>query len=191
MMKRLLAAVSLSSLGLLLGASVVMAGGGGGHKGSTTIIKNSNSTYVSQSNTASFGNGVGVTSSTGNNKASKNTKGDVTITSGDSTVNISVNNAANSNTADVNSCCCDKGPVDPPTVDSETNHNTVIISNCCKVTVKQSNVALIENTVQVSTSTGGNTADKNTDGDVKVTSGDSDVTINIDNAANSNSLTIN
>lgn len=51
----------------------------------------------SQTNNASVSNTVTVSSSTGGNKANKNTGGDVSITTGDSNVDISITNNVNSN----------------------------------------------------------------------------------------------
>lgn len=53
-----------------------------------------------QRNLANIWNGVLVIASTGGNEANKNTGGDVTITTGDNTVNVTINNTINqTNTA--------------------------------------------------------------------------------------------
>lgn len=53
-----------------------------------------------QRNLANIWNGVLVIASTGGNQASKNTGGDVTVTTGDATVNVTINNTVNqTNTA--------------------------------------------------------------------------------------------
>lgn len=199
MMKKLLAAFSLSSVSLLLGTSVVLAASGdssiiknGAGSHNTIVIKKCCSTWVSQKNSANFGNGIEVVNSTGGNKANKNTNGDVTTTSGNSTTNIGVANTANMNTAEVtNCCCCASNLVDPLISDNGAGSvNKITIKSSCSTSVKQKNTANIENNVEVVSSTGGNTANKNTGGNVDVTSGSSNVTVNINNTANSNSLTL-
>ncbi len=56
-----------------------------------------NKTVTKQTNNANIRNTVNVVSSTGGNKANFNTGGDVSVTSGDSSVTVNITNNVNSN----------------------------------------------------------------------------------------------
>ena len=62
-------------------------------------IKTSKKTVRVQINNAKVKNSVTVISNTGGNKANGNTGGNVEVTSGDSSVNVTITNTVNSNSA--------------------------------------------------------------------------------------------
>src|SRR3989338_5893675 len=64
-------------------------------------VNNTQSTNVSQNNTANFTNYIDADADTGDNDANKNNGGDVSIETGDASVNVSVSNSANQNWAEV------------------------------------------------------------------------------------------
>lgn len=72
-------------------------------------------------------------------------------------------------------------------VDSD---NTVKVENNQTQNVVQNNEAKIENNISANSSTGGNSASRNTGGDVKVDTGDADTTVNVSNSANTNVATV-
>ncbi|MEK7573081.1 MAG: hypothetical protein AAB531_01520 [Patescibacteria group bacterium] len=60
-----------------------------------------------------------------------------------------------------------------------------------KLKIDQSNSAAVSNTININTSTGGNTASSNTGGSTTITSGTSTVTVTITNTLNSNTAVVN
>lgn len=66
------------------------------------------------------------------------------------------------------------------------SHNSCRIRISKKVRISQSNSSKIKNGVWVGVSTGGNDANKNTGGDVSITTGDVDVNVTITNDVNQN-----
>lgn len=67
----------------------------------------------------------------------------------------------------------------------DSNSSATVNSNN-STTVSQSNAASVTNTVSVKSNTGGNTANRNTGGEVKVDTGDASAKVGITNVANSN-----
>lgn len=182
-------AISLLSLVLAVGsvsAATISGNGAGSHN--EIIMKSKVSFAVDQANLANFGNDIGTSSNTGNNKADKNTGGSVTIVGGDSSSTVGVTNAANSNSnTSTNSCCPCSLPGDITiTGNGADSKNKVVDVSKCKTEITQSNEANIYNSVETSTSTGGNSANSNTGGDVNISSGNSTSSVTVSNAANSN-----
>ncbi len=68
------------------------------------------------------------------------------------------------------------------------SHNHCSIKVVTKTTTKQINNATVVNTVNVTSKTGGNSASFNTGGDTSITSGESSVSVTIENNVNSNSM---
>lgn len=67
------------------------------------------STSVTQVNNVNVGVNVNSKANTGNNKASKNTIGNTNLTTGNATSNVAVVTTGGTNTANVDSCCCEGG----------------------------------------------------------------------------------
>ncbi|MBI5044402.1 MAG: hypothetical protein HZC02_00570 [Candidatus Levybacteria bacterium] len=155
-------------------------------------VKNKHVVKVKQKNTTNITNSVGLTQSTGGNNAKKNTGGDVTLTSGDATANVTIDNTTDGNTATVDGCGCAGGDT---TVNVEGNGadstNKVKVSNVNVTKATQKNTTTVINGVSIGQTTGGNSANSNTGGSVDVTSGDADATVGIANSVGENSLTIN
>lgn len=70
---------------------------------------------------------------------------------------------------------------------SDTN---VTVNNTENTTVNQTNATLIVNAVHASSSTGGNDANFNTGGDVKINTGDATTRVKIENTGSSNDATL-
>lgn len=154
-------------------------------------VKSTSSSVVSQTNTAVFVTEVGATTSTGGNKANKNTGGSTSITSGAALTNVGIANTANVNTNSNGQCgcgCCDQ--IGNWNVEISGNGadswNKVKVSENCTNALIQSNSANIYNGIVTVTQTGGNTSSKNTNGDVTVTTGAAATTIVVENNANIN-----
>jgi len=150
-----------------------------------------NEVKVDQDNKADFYNKVDADANTGDNDANKNTGGDVEITTGDATVDVTVDNMANFNWADINCGCL----LDDLTVKVDGNgynsDNTVNVELESDQKVDQDNDADFDNNVKkLDAETGNNDADKNTGegGDPSIDTGDADVTVDVSNSANTNGV---
>lgn len=71
----------------------------------------------------------------------------------------------------------------------DTN-NTTSVNQSNNTTVSQNNAATVTNNISVKTNTGGNTASRNTGGDVVVDTGSAGATVSIENVANRNSASV-
>lgn len=69
--------------------------------------------------------------------------------------------------------------------------NTVDVRSDSTTTIDQNNDGDIDNSISVSSNTGGNTANRNTRGDSDVTSGDTSTSITVRNQGNTNRLNLN
>ncbi len=72
----------------------------------------------------------------------------------------------------------------------DNSNNRCRIKIVRKLKIEQSNIATVTNTIGGSVSTGGNTANGNTGGDVNVGSGSATVTITITNTLNANVIVL-
>lgn len=158
----------------------------------TVVILESQTQTVVQGNLALVGNLVVAGANAGNNTANQNTGGDVDITSGKAIVDVSVDNLINKNVASVPSCCCDPCSENTNTVqildNGNKSTNTVVIGESCSETVAQLNAALVFNGVLAGANSGNNEANKNTDGNVTITTGKAKVKTAITNKVNKNRL---
>lgn len=77
----------------------VTISGNGDHSQNSVWATTKCITKLDQTNMANIANSVQVGSGTGGNEASHNTNSDVTVVSGDSSANVTVNNMVNSNTS--------------------------------------------------------------------------------------------
>ena len=141
----------------------------GSDSASSVSVSQNQTTTVSQSNESSINNSVATSQNTGNNSASGNTQGTVTVSSGDIHSSTTISNAGNSST--VQTGCC--SPL-PATVTVSENgsgsNNTVSSDSTTTTTVTIFNSAMITNTLSGTAVTGRNTADNN-NGNVSIRSG--------------------
>jgi len=166
------ALVAYSFVGPALAVDVEVSGNGA-NSNNTANVSVSNSTIVDQSNVANISNDVNVNADTGKNDANGNTGGNVSIDTGDATANVGVSNTANSNIANVDGCCAGDVSVtiggDKPNGANSTNVAKVGVSNTNWV--DQFNRATVRNDVDVDADSGKNDANRNTGGDVSITTG--------------------
>ncbi|MBP9717002.1 MAG: hypothetical protein KBD51_03625 [Candidatus Levybacteria bacterium] len=149
---------------------------------------------VDQDNDADFDNRIDGDSNTGDNDAKKNNGGEVSIETGDASVDVTVDNMANFNWADLN-CGCVFGEggltvdVSGNAYNSDNNVNGDFDS---KQDVDQDNDAEFDTNVKNSDAeTGNNDANKNNAGageDPSIETGDADVNVGVANSANMNSV---
>jgi len=168
------------------GTTTVTVSGNGADSNNDANVTVNTSKSIYQTNTANIQNNVNISSNTGDNTANKNTGGDVSIETGDANVSSSVSNSANSNVANVSCGGC------PGDLNVSISGNGADSKNDAKVKVTdntlllQTNNATVKNNVDVDTNTGGNTANKNTDADVEISTGDSSVEVDVTNKVNQN-----
>jgi len=163
--------------------------GNGSDSTNTTAVANTNVTTVVQSNTANINNNVSSSSNTGNNDANDNTGGDVNIDTGDATTDVSVTNVANSNAASVDNCC--QNDVDVTISGNgtgSTNDAALALTNT--TTLFQTNEANVSNNVDADSHTGNNDANDNTDGNVRIDTGNAETSVTLSTLANANSARV-
>lgn len=161
--------------------------GNGADSNNTTIVSSNNETAVVQTNSASINNSISASSNTGGNKANRNTGGDVTVDTGNSKTLVSVENSANTNTADVANCStCGMGAEVKVSGNGVDSKNLVDLKLSDQTQVVQANSGSIVNSVSAGSSSGDNNADRNTGGDVEVTTGHALTHVDLATQANSN-----
>lgn len=168
----------------LASTTIEITGNGAGADNWATVNQTSNTT-VSQNNTANVTNNVNADAKTGGNDANFNTGGDVTVNTGNAGVSADVTNVLNSNAADVN--CCSTGNTNVTIADNGAfSNNGVTLNQGSTTSVGQNNVANVTNTVNADAKTGGNDANKNTGGDVTISTGKAVVDASVSTTANMN-----
>lgn len=146
----------------------------------------SNTVDVRQYNDADVENNVDANAKTGRNDADRNTGGAVTISTGNATTGVTVNNRLNSNWASVGGNGAGGSLDIEISGNGADSDNEVELDLDNSVWVVQDNKADVENNVDADASTGGNDADRNTGGDVSIDTGDAEVDVNVTNLANFN-----
>jgi len=86
-------------------AVTIEVSGNGSDSDNTVNYTQENEVEIEQENEADITNNIEVDANSGNNEAEDNTGGDVTIKTGKAEANVTVNNSANLNQAEVNACC--------------------------------------------------------------------------------------
>lgn len=171
-------------------ATEITVSGNGSSSDNTVKLNQDNDVHVDQDNDAHISNDIDVTANTGGNRASGNTGGNTTVTTGDAGSTVSVDNTANKNVANVDSCNCTGDTTVKVARNGHGSNNTVNLDSDNNVRVDQDNDASIHNDVDSTANTGRNRANDNTGGDVRVTTGDASTTTAVSNAANYNSAVV-
>lgn len=185
-------AISLLALSTLpsFAATATVSGNGADSKNSINI-SSSNSVRINQTNTANISNNVSVVANTGGNTANENTGGNVSISTGNSNVSVGISNIANKNTLDLSGLCgCLTGTGFDVSISGNgaDSHNQIKVGSHNSLHVNQKNNAHVNNTVWVFSGTGHNVANKNTGGNVSISTGNANSSVSIMNEVNSNSL---
>lgn len=170
--------------------TLTISGNGAGAE-SEVEYENETSTTVVQNNVSNITNHVDVDADTGSNEAEENTGGDVMIETGDATAEVVLTNQVNSNQAQVNTCGDCAGDVTVEIKDNGADsENEVELEQETETTLHQNNMANIRNDVDADAKTGKNEAEENTNGDIKIDTGDATVKVMTHNTANMNSAVI-
>jgi hypothetical protein len=184
-----------TTLPAFAGTTIVLSGNGV-DTDNDAVVELNHATVVQQTNEADISNNVDVSANTGDNAASRNTGGDVEISTGNSSANVAVSNAANSNVADVDGCC-DYGADVLIEGNGDNSDNTADLKVSNTTVLTQWNEAKVKNDVDVDANTGFNRANRNTGGDVSITTGNAKVGdglsnpgVYVSNVLNSNSARI-
>lgn len=145
-----------------------------------------NNTKLWQENDAKVNNDINVDAETGDNAAKDNTNGDVEITTGDITSDVTVSTTANANVADLAGTGIGGDLSVWITGNGSDSHNEVELELENKTLVSQDNDAHIRNDVDVDEESGDNRADDNTGGTVSIETGDAGSVVTVDNMVNFN-----
>lgn len=183
------------------GGSVSNTDNGAESTNTADLAYNTN-TATFQTNEATIDNGMNLSANSGYNEADRNTAGDSTITTGDANVAANVLTMANNNLAGnviygvVNIFGDLIGDIIFPeealtTTLANTNNgadstNNASYESTSADTTMQFNEANITNELTFDANTGNNDISKNTNGDNKVVTGDSDIKASVTNIANMN-----
>jgi len=177
-----------TALPVLAGTTIEISGNGTYSDNDATVSLGQSTTVV-QSNFSDVYNRVDADADTGDNDANDNTGGEVSVETGDASVDVRVSNALNSNTAEVD--CCPSGDVDVLISGNGSNSdNTVGLKMGSSTELYQENVADVTNKVYADADTGGNDAEDNTGGSVSVETGNASVKVDLATTANSNSAKV-
>lgn len=173
--------------------------GNGAEANSVAEVTTTNTTNVTQTNTASVNNFIKAESTSGGNTTSKNTGGNTLIDTGKATTVVDVANLLNSNSATVD--CCAQGAYDVKISgngagDEEENGsakatvngggNVVNLGSTNTTNLVQDNDAHVGNHVWADSNSGDNYAGKNTGGDVRVYTDDAATQVGVSTTANNN-----
>ena len=163
----------------------------GAQSDNTVKVEDKQSNEVKQSNQANVSNVVGLTANTGGNSASKNTGGDTKIKSGDIEAGVSIETNVNANEADVEACCDEDSDTNIDITGNGAKSDSKVETKTEKKTeLEQKNKAQVGNVVGAYLETGDNKANKNTNGDSKIVSGDIEAGIEIMTEGNANAAEV-
>lgn len=180
---------SLLAMPVLADTSITESGNGA-NSDSNVSVSTSNTSNVTQSNSADVTNTVNTTSNTGGNSASDNTGGNSSISTGVSNSTVGISNALNNNAAHVDGT----GSMGTTNIDVNNNGassgNSVNTSSDNTAGIFQNNSANVSNVVSANQTTGDNHANDNTNGSSSISTGMATSTVNMGTTANQNMASI-
>lgn len=188
---KIVSSVLSASLTLLAVAPVAFASditvvGNGADSTNQANISLTRTVTIQQENNAKVNNEVSVKANTGNNEASENTGGEVSIDTGDASIKLSAYSSANSNRASV---CCEEFDVSAKVSGNGADSvNRVNLNLRNDKNYYEVNNLEIKNNFRVEGNTGNNKANGNTDGDTKISTGDVLIEVLLSNKGNSNEV---
>lgn len=196
-LKKVISTSALVLVSFVLTVSSASASINIGSNGANSVNKIYSKTKVSNTtvltNSSNIYNGVVAATSTGGNKANKNTGGNVTVDSGNANTDVRVTNNVGLISAELNgSCNCScMNPASMAITDNGArSRNRIKSSVKCTNAVMATNNASVANEVAVATETGGNSANSNTGegSDVEVSTGTATTDVVISNNVGSITL---
>ena len=183
------AGVMMANIATPAFATTIEISGNGSGSDNSVAVKETNTTTVTQNNTANVTNTVKTNADTGDNKANYNTGGNTEVKTGEAKVTANVTNNLNTNTAKVD-CCAASDTEVKISGNGAKSDNEVDLTKSNTTTVTQNNTANVTNDVDADADTGGNKAGKNTGGDVSIETGKATVKVGVATAANVNSAVV-
>ena len=141
-------------------------------------VTNKKKVAITQKNKANVSNITAITQNTGGNKANKNTGGSVTITTGDATASVTNTTTTGNNVANVDLCECVDGDLNVTVSgNGSDSYNKVKVKSVHSTTYSQKTYTNVTNGTEIDQNTGDNKANKNTNGDVEIVTGTTDVAV--------------
>lgn len=177
------------------GSLSAIISGNGSDSDNEIELELENETEVNQTNLADIQNDVKVEAETGDNEAEDNTGGDVEISTGDATADVTVDNLVNFNWADIDGCGCLSEILAKVSGNGANSENEIEAELETELTANQLNdfdckgdITDACADVDAELSTGDNEAEGNTQGgeDPTIETGDADATVEVNNSGNSN-----
>jgi len=172
------------------GSSVIISGNGALSENGVDLA-NVSAVVLNQDNVANIGNNVRANAKTGDNQEQFNTGGNNGIATGNATDNVSVNNLANFNAADVNCDCTFSGLTAKVAGNGAESDNGINADSVSSLFPNQVNDAALWNSVFGKEKTGDNSVGFSTGsvyGDPVIFTGDGTSTTGVNNAGNVNVL---
>lgn len=167
----------------------VISGNGTGSQ-NTVGVSNISQTTVTSVQSAQITNIISGTAITGNNRANNNTSGNVTIQTGDITINEKIHNKINHATISLAAFVAKETTI-KISGNGSFSDNTVDLENEHEIRIDIDNRVDVFNQSTWDLITGGNKADDNTDGAVSIFTGNIAYSSVIKNAVNESSVTVN
>lgn len=172
---------------MALADTTVLNTGNGSASTNSIDLTQTHSSTVDQTNSAHISNNVHSNNNTGDNTASDNTGGMVTIDTGNASSDTSIRNLANKNIATGGCGTCGN---DQTRAENSGNgsfsSNDIDVNKSTSADVSQSNSADFYNTVHSDNNTGFNDANRNTGDGARILTGHAADSVDISNTANAN-----
>lgn len=162
-------------------STTISQNGNGADSNNRAATHTTNQTAVSVSNNATITNTINIKATTGNNRADNTTSGNASIRTGNIRIEGKIENREINNSSVIASA----GNNDNSKIviaSNGTRSTNIVTTDASNIIVIESeNIADINNDVVISAATGGNTANKNTNGDVEIVTGDIDINFSVVN----------
>lgn len=171
--------------------TMVTIAGNGNNSTNNVNVTNNSSVNVTQNNTVNVSLDITSKANTGGNKANKNNGGNVTIDTGNATSNVTIAVEGGSNMAEVPCACGSTNDTVDIKDNGNNSDNSAYITNKNKKKVEQKSKVKVDATVKSKAKTGKNKANGNNQpGNVEVTTGNSNSTVDAVVTAPSNEVTL-
>lgn len=168
--------------------SSVTIAGNGAFSGNKVNLNDGSIVVLDQNNSATINNNVKANAKTGDNQSQFNTGGNDSVDTGDATDNVTVNNLANFNGAELDCDCTMSGLNANVAGNGDQSWNTVNATSDDAVFPDQSNGTGLGNNVSGGTDTGANNVGFSTAGNNGVSTGAGSSDTNVNNVGNVNVL---
>lgn len=160
----------------------------GAKSDNTVEIENTNKADIKQTNNLNVVLNINSKASTGGNKASGNTGGNVSITTGDATTETAVAVAGGDNKVTLPDCGCESDNDVTVKNNGKKTNNKVTLKNKKELKADQKGDVSVTGNIDSKAKTGKNKAKNNTNGDVEVETGSSVSTTEVGVVSGSNVL---